>query len=280
MRSSKMTSRKPRVVLSMFGVVVAIGIMVSTPEELVARKIISSTSAGSSATKSTTAAKDKKKASGKGVASGSELTKKKGHSPIEDLEASNSKVLDLIKAAGEKQTLSQRNEIKKEINNFLDFQTLAKNSLGKHWQARTSAERLKFTETLQGLIEANYIRQLKGTIDFSITYISETLRADNATVVAKFGKAASPAVGHVEDDKCAEGDDSCVVYEMHRDHGQWRVVDVTTAGSSLVDNYRSQFNHIIGKAKTEKTKAANEKQGFDNLMSKMTSKLEKMASES
>jgi phospholipid transport system substrate-binding protein len=34
-------------------------------------------------------------------------------------------------------------------------------------------------------------------------------------------------------------------YAMHLRDGTWRVVDVSTDGVSMVDNYRSQFNRII-----------------------------------
>ena len=56
-----------------------------------------------------------------------------------------------------------------------------------------------------------------------------------------------------------------VDYVLVQRDGKWRVVDVIIEGSSLVNNYRSQFTKVI------------KKKGFAELVVKMKSKLEKGA---
>jgi len=190
--------------------------------------------------------------------------KKQGPSPIKDLERSNSKVISLIKAAGKKQSANERSTIKKEINDFLDFEALAKGALGeKHWGARSKSERSTFTTTLQGLIEANYIRQLSGSINFTVDYVKESIEGELATVDALFAKKSTSG----------KKESVGVAYKMHLKNGQWRVIDVITDDVSLVKNYRSQFNRIIRKG--EEAKAGS---GFSKLMHKMSSKLASMES--
>ena len=52
---------------------------------------------------------------------------------------------------------------------------------------------------------------------------------------------------------------------MVQSGGDWRVVDVTTDGVSMVQNYRSQFNRII------------DREGWAELISRMERRLEQGA---
>ncbi len=136
------------------------------------------------------------------------------------------------------------------LNQMMDFDTLCRDSLGKHWDTRTEAERAEFSATLKALIEKNVVTRLKNTSGNNIEYRSETVKGTTATVITAVRDGDGPRAAEYE-----------IGYRMKKNGAGWVVVDMTTDGVSLVSNYRSQFNSII------------EKDGWDAMMKKMKEKL-------
>ena len=166
-------------------------------------------------------------------------------SPTAFLKAKDEKISALLKDAD-----ANQDKILKIVGKMLNFETLCKESLGKHWETRTEEQRKEFTETLRALIEKNLITRLKNTKDRKITYQSETQEGDMAQVLTQVATGDDPRADVLE-----------IEYKMKKGGGTWKVVDMVTDGVSLVSNYRSQFNKII----TE--------EGWDSLMKKMKDKL-------
>ncbi|MCP4676918.1 MAG: ABC transporter substrate-binding protein [Deltaproteobacteria bacterium] len=166
-------------------------------------------------------------------------------SPTAFIKAKDKKLAPLLS-----DTAKNRTKIIGIVNKMLDFPTLCRASLGKYWEERTETERKDFTETLQALIEKNLINRLKDTKDRKISYESESVKENSASVVTLI------AVG---DDPRAEKTE--IKYKLKKKGRGWAVVDMATDGVSLVNNYRSQFNKII----TE--------EGWDILIKKMKDKL-------
>jgi phospholipid transport system substrate-binding protein len=144
----------------------------------------------------------------------------------------------------------QKDDIKKLAAALLDYDELAQKSLAAHWDKLTPAQRTEFVATLRELIERNYVKQLRTNLDYQVQYKNEEAEGDQATVstVVKVKSAGKST-------------DAEIVYKMKKDADGWRVWDVITDESSLVRNYRTQFNKII----TE--------QSYDALIKKMKSKL-------
>ncbi len=149
-----------------------------------------------------------------------------------------------------KDTEKNRAKILKVVNNILDFKTLCKDSLGKHWGARTDSDKLEFTATLQALIEKNLVNRLKDTRDHKLVYGREEVTGKTASVVTIIAPNDDPRAEKTENE-----------YKLHKTGKDWSVVDMVTDGVSLVGNYRSQFNKIIVE------------DGWDVLMKKMKDKL-------
>lgn len=149
---------------------------------------------------------------------------------------------------------AQANEKKivKIVNRMLDFPTLCKDSLGKHWTApeRTEAQRQDFTKTLHALIEKNVVTRLKDTKSHVVTYESEEVSGKAGTVVTIVADGSGPRAVQTE-----------IAYKMRKLGAKWVVVDMITDGVSLTSNYRSQFNKIITQ------------DGWDVMMQKMRDKL-------
>lgn len=141
-------------------------------------------------------------------------------------------------------------KILKLVNQMLDFDKLCKDSLGKHWDERSEAERKEFSDTLKALIEKNVIARLKNTNSNNISYESEEVKGNKATVTTIVRDGDGPRAAEVE-----------IAYKMEKKAGKWIVVDMDTDGISLVSNYRSQFNKLI------------KKDGWDAMIQKMKDKL-------
>jgi phospholipid transport system substrate-binding protein len=157
-------------------------------------------------------------------------------------------VLKLPKSAAREKKVSVA------IDESFDYATLAERSLGDEWKNRTEDERKQFRELLEGLVRQSYRKSIDSTLGWDVEYRGKTAK-EAATVVATVSKNKTDAR------KAAV----TVDYVLVQRDGKWRVVDVIIEGSSLVNNYRSQFTKVI------------KKKGFAELVVKMKSKLEKGA---
>ena len=86
-------------------------------------------------------------------------------SPTAFLKAKDKKLSPLLS-----DTEKNKSKIIKIVNKMLDFDTLCRDSLGKHWGTRTPQQQKEFTGTLKALIEKNLINRLRDTKDRNIIY--------------------------------------------------------------------------------------------------------------
>lgn len=174
--------------------------------------------------------------------------------PMATLKAKNDEVDKLLRqptAKGSPAEQKQKDEIKQLAASLLDYEELAKRSMAAHWDKLTAEQRKEFVTTLRGLIERNYVKQLRSNLDYKVQYKNEQLEPEGATV-STVVKVKSQG----------KNTDAEIVYKMRKlPDGAWRVWDVITDEVSLVRNYKTQFNKII----TE--------QSYDALIKKMKSKL-------
>jgi len=126
---------------------------------------------------------------------------------------------------------SRREEVRRVANQLFDFEETARRALGQHWQQRTPAEREEFVKLFSDLLEAAYVGKIDLYQGEKITYVSETVEGDQATVKTRIATK--------------QGTDVPVDYRLLRENDGWRVYDVVVEGVSLVGNYRTQFNKII-----------------------------------
>jgi phospholipid transport system substrate-binding protein len=137
------------------------------------------------------------------------------------------------------------------FDSMLDYDALAQKSLREHWSARTDAERRDFQDTLKHLVQRAYRKNLDRTASYDVRFEGET-KADEAFLVRTVAQSRT----NVREEPIS------IDYVVRRVGGAWRIQDIVTEGSSLVNNYHQQFNRII------------KKDGFGELMRRMKSKLE------
>lgn len=136
------------------------------------------------------------------------------------------------------------------IGGLLDYATVSANALPDHWTARTPKERDEFVSLLRELVERNYRQSLENTLEYSIKYVAEQPAGKGVVVYST-----------ARDAKNKRSPEVTIDYQMEARGAEWVVVDVTTDGVSMVQNYRSQFRRII------------EKDGWTGLVGRMKKRL-------
>jgi phospholipid transport system substrate-binding protein len=146
----------------------------------------------------------------------------------------------------------RRVAVRKIANDIFDFNETAKRSLGRHWAARTPAEREEFVQLFSDLLERSYLSKIELYGGEKIQYVSDSIdEGDQAKVQTKL--------------MTKQGGEIPIEYRMHKKGERWLVYDVIIEGVSLVSNYRTQFNKII------------QTSSFQELVKKMKSKQEELA---
>jgi len=130
-----------------------------------------------------------------------------------------------------------REQARKAVGELVDFDALARSTLGKKWEEIKPADRSRYTAALKGAMEANYLakmRQGKGTdVERIRTEITGEEQQGSHTVV------------HT---KVHSGEDTAAIdYLMEKRPKGWRAVDVITEGVSLAETYREQVAKILAK---------------------------------
>jgi phospholipid transport system substrate-binding protein len=175
--------------------------------------------------------------------------------PITRLKTINTKVEALLKKKVPKGTPADKKvkaDIKALAATLLDYDVLSQESLKRHWGEMSAAQRKEFVSVFQELIERHYVKQVKTGIDYGVTYKNEKVagtKADVKTVVRVQRKGRMA--------------DTVVDYKMLLG-AKWKVWDIMTDEdeySSLVMNYRSEFNKIW------------DKDGFPGIMKRLRKKL-------
>ncbi len=168
------------------------------------------------------------------------------------IESGTDRVLQLLhqSRSGGAPALHQRMvEILGIVDEYFNFEEMAKRSLGPPWKAQSPEKRAEFVKLYKQLLFNTYISRVEsytGT-NKQISYDSESIDGDYAVVKT-----------HV----VSEGKTYQIDYRLHNDGKRWQAYDVIAEGISFVSNYRSQFNSIL----------TNE--SFDSLLRKMREKVE------
>lgn len=169
--------------------------------------------------------------------------------PTDFIKKNAEDVSDLLKR---KDTKERSEKFSKKLHSLVDFRELADRALGEHWDARNEEEQEQFLSLLQELLEANYKKKLEGQElgkDYELKYLEEKTRDNKAIVATKV--------------VWSNGEESVEYKMLERDSG-WIIYDIVIDDISLVETYRESYVEII------------EKEGWDELISKMKTKAEQV----
>jgi phospholipid transport system substrate-binding protein len=170
----------------------------------------------------------------------------------ETVRKANESVSELIKreaAPGSEEEKKLVAEITAKLKGFLDIDQLGQRALADHWGKLSAAQKKQYLEVLGQLVEANYIKALRGNKQYEVKYVKEEPQGSDVRVYTELVLK-----------KPERTDTISVDYVLRKDKDSWRAFDLVTDGVGLVENYRGQFNKIMAK------------EGFDGLIARMKKK--------
>jgi phospholipid transport system substrate-binding protein len=142
------------------------------------------------------------------------------------------KILQDPDLKGDKYLDQRRAAIALAARAIFDFGEMARRSLAQHWERRTPTEQEEFVRIFTALIERSYISKVdQNDVARWMTYRGETVDADYAVVQTTV--------------TLNNGRELALDYRMHNPRDRWRVYDLSIDGTSMVANYRAQFNKVI-----------------------------------
>jgi len=169
--------------------------------------------------------------------------------PTDQLRGSIDLVLKIVtdpELKKEARTAERRRRIRAVVNQIFDFTEISQRSLGRHWQARTPAEREQFVAFFGDLLENAYITKIESYSGEKIQYPGDVIAGDLALVKTRIVTKQQTEIP--------------VDYRMFLNGGRWAVYDVSIEGISLIGNYRTQFNAVI------------QRSGYPDLVAKLRAK--------
>ena len=142
-----------------------------------------------------------------------------------------------------------REQARTAVGDLIDFDALAKSTLGAKWGSTKPADRTRYTNALKGAMEANYLAKMRR---------GKTEDVDRLKVDV-LGEEQS-AQGTVVHTKVQSGEDTAAIdYVMEKRPKGWKAVDVITEGVSLADTYRDQVAKLLQKKTLDDVIAALDK---------------------
>jgi phospholipid transport system substrate-binding protein len=116
------------------------------------------------------------------------------------------------------------------LGDILDYEAIARQALGPHWDGLTPRQREAFLSLFSPLTNRALVAAANRNV--SVSYDSETIAGSSATVVVTPRLRDSEAAGRVE-------------YKLGEHCGRWLIRDVVVDGESLVDGYRSEIDRLF-----------------------------------
>ena len=141
---------------------------------------------------------------------------------------------DLREGASRTPGGDRRAEIRRIAAELFDAEEVSRRALGRHWAARTPAERAEFVRVFTDVLARTYLGKLEAYADARISILGETVDGSYAVVRSR---VMSPRDGETTLD-----------YQLRQTGNRWKVYDVLVDGVSFVSSYRSQFERYIARA--------------------------------
>ena len=156
--------------------------------------------------------------------------------PLDAVQTNVNKVLDVLrdpklKAESAKET--KKKELEAIYEQMFDETELSRRTLGANWNKLNPAQQKEFIQLYRQVLEKAYLDKILAYTNEKIVFPKESMLAkDQAEVQTKVITSSKEIP---------------ISYRVILKDGTWKVYDVVVENVSLVQNYRSQFNSILGK---------------------------------
>jgi phospholipid transport system substrate-binding protein len=127
--------------------------------------------------------------------------------------------------------ITERRQAVREITGPLfDWAEMARRTLGRHWEARTEAERAEFAVLFRELVERAFMAKIERYRGEKIVFTGESVNGDQATVRMRV---------------LAPGAEVAIDYRLVAQGDRWLIYDVVIDDVSVTSSYRSQFDGFL-----------------------------------
>jgi phospholipid transport system substrate-binding protein len=158
-----------------------------------------------------------------------------GQGPVEMLRATTDQVLEAVRA--DPTVLDSPARVRRLANELVlphvDFVTLSRWVLGKHWRTATPEQRDAFVEAFREMLVASYLRSMTEYRDNDVVF--EPLRKP-----AEGGRVSVHAVITQPNGPLVK-----VIFRLHQPKQAWLIYDMVVDGVSLVTTHRSSIAQEI-----------------------------------
>lgn len=137
----------------------------------------------------------------------------------------------------ESRTADRHEAVRAIADRIFDWTEMSRRALGRHWEARTAPEREEFILLFRDLLERAFLGKIERYGAENVAYTEETTDGDDTIVRTRVTLKPSWEVG--------------VDYRMAWQGTRFMVADVLVDRTSLVRNFRSQFDSVIKKSSYE-----------------------------
>lgn len=135
------------------------------------------------------------------------------------------------------------------VGELIDFDALAKNTLGTRWDGLSTKDRARYTAALRGAMEANYLSKMRQGKTADVDQVKSEVLSEEKKGEQTLVKT-----------RVTSGPDTAAIdYLMEREKKGWRAVDVLTEGVSLAETYHDQVSRLMAKKNFDAVVSALEK---------------------
>jgi len=138
-------------------------------------------------------------------------------------------VLEILKQYPQ-DTKARREKIRAVVDGYFDFESVARLAVGPRWNSLSPEKQQQFTLEYSKLRFNTYVGDIEKYATQKITYNNRSIYQGYVVVEARI---------------TAQGGPVSLDYYLHFKDGKWKVYDVGVEGTSLVVNYRDQFDSIL-----------------------------------
>lgn len=135
---------------------------------------------------------------------------------------------------------ARRERVKAIVMQSTDFDTLSRLVLARNWSRFTPAQQAEFQREFESHLSATYGRRL------------DTYRNEKVSIVGDRKEANGDWTVQTRILHGGGSNDVVVDYRLRQTAGAWKVIDMIIEQVSLVANFRSQFQEIVGSGGPEK----------------------------
>jgi phospholipid transport system substrate-binding protein len=144
---------------------------------------------------------------------------------------------------------AETQQLEAVIGSGFNFAAMARSSLGPYWRDLKPSQQKEFVAVFTQLLKKTYLKEIKAYDNQRVVVTGERRDGNYAVVNTRIIPK--------------DGEPTSVDYNLQLHGDQWKIYDLVIENVSLVNNYRSQFNHVLVNASYEELlrRMKNKEQG-------------------